>query len=152
MNAIGDVHDALEAALAANSGTGQDDAIKIVIEEINSSTGPTGGWLDSPKAICAEIVARLNRATGPVPTAEPPSQPLIEQLEFYANPKNWSERNQYRAKDDCGDLGPTICGWLDAQEALKKYRAQPASSGVGDALDKLNAFAEQGFRFCGDVN
>lgn len=34
-------------------------AIQIVIEEINSSTGPTGEWLDSPKAICAEIVARL---------------------------------------------------------------------------------------------
>jgi hypothetical protein len=34
-------------------------AVQIVIEEIDSSTGPTGGWLDSPKTVCAKIVARL---------------------------------------------------------------------------------------------
>jgi hypothetical protein len=50
-------------------------AIQIVIEELNSSTGPTGGWLDSPKAICAEIVARLEggaarASAAPLPQAD----------------------------------------------------------------------------------
>jgi hypothetical protein len=38
-----------------------DDFIAIVIREITTSTGPTGGWCDSPKAICASIVDKLKR-------------------------------------------------------------------------------------------
>lgn len=32
---------------------------QIVIEEIVTSTGPTGGWLDSPKAITASLLERI---------------------------------------------------------------------------------------------
>lgn len=35
------------------------DITQIVVDEITSSTGPTGGWLDSPKAIAAAILERL---------------------------------------------------------------------------------------------
>jgi hypothetical protein len=57
--------------------------IQIVIEEINSSTGPTGGWIDRPKAVCAEIVARLEGAEGSLRT---PTAPTDErgQLETWA--------------------------------------------------------------------
>jgi len=49
-----------ESALAASQK--EVEELKIVIEEIGSSTGPTGGWLDSPKAVCAAIVERLRLA------------------------------------------------------------------------------------------
>lgn len=34
-----------------------DAAIDAAAKQIDSSTGPTGGWLDSPKAIFAAILA-----------------------------------------------------------------------------------------------
>jgi len=41
----------------------RDELIALVIDEINSSTGPTGGWLDSPKVVLAAIVERARKLT-----------------------------------------------------------------------------------------
>lgn len=43
---------------------------KIIQDEIASSTGPTGGWLDSPKAVCAAIIEKLR--AGVAATVETP--------------------------------------------------------------------------------
>lgn len=40
-------------------------AREIIIKQIESSTGPTGGWLDSPKAVCAAILIAIDQQGGP---------------------------------------------------------------------------------------
>lgn len=48
---------------------------KIVVDEISSSTGPTGGWLDSPKAICAAIITKIRAYDAGVQAERERAQP-----------------------------------------------------------------------------
>jgi hypothetical protein len=104
----------------AAQATPKEQAIKIVIEEINSSTGPTGGWLDSPKAVCAEIVARLEGAeprsvTGlaaqaPAPTTLKCMKCGLSETDLVHHPEELSKRGRERGIDvsdfDCHAFQP----------------------------------------------
>jgi hypothetical protein len=60
------------AAWQAAYVRGMEVAKKIFVDEVASSTGPTGGWLDSPKAIAASIAKRIaEESTNSVPEVKP---------------------------------------------------------------------------------
>jgi len=45
----------IEAIIQAVCDAGRKAGIEEAVKEIVTSTGPTGGWLDSPKAVAAAI-------------------------------------------------------------------------------------------------